>query len=43
VEAFSEEKKNDVFLLVTRNVMVQWWTKETHVNLNKSEVTRMLK
>ncbi len=23
-----------------RNVIVQWWTKETHVSLNKSEVTR---
>jgi hypothetical protein len=40
VEAFNEKKKFDVFLFVTRNVMVQWWTEETHVNLNKSEVIR---
>lgn len=40
MEAFNEKKKFDVFLFVTRNVMVQWWTEETHVNLNKSEVIR---
>ncbi len=41
METFSEEKKRIDFILhAKRNVVVQWWTKETHVSLNKSEVTR---
>lgn len=40
MEAFIEEKKTNNILPTTRNVAVQWWTKETHVSLNKSEVTR---
>jgi hypothetical protein len=41
VETFSEEKKRIDFILhAKRNVVVQWWTKETHVSRNKSEVIK---
>jgi hypothetical protein len=34
------KKRFDIILHVIRNAIVQWWTKETHVTLNKNEVTR---
>jgi hypothetical protein len=40
VEVFNEIFFFDAILHVIRNVMVQWWTKETCVSPNKSEVTK---
>jgi hypothetical protein len=34
------KKKPKNILHATRNVIVQWWIEETHVSLNKCEVTR---
>ncbi len=34
-----KKRANNIFL-ATRNVVIQWWIEESHVSMNKSEVTK---